>query len=682
LTTKSLTAESRKPHKDKGRFVIRFNKFFKVSAAVAALAAPLALIAAPASAAKGDVTLTLFHNNDGESKLLPQTQRSGATSYNAGSAAAFKAVYARERADAAADKKNSIMLVYAGDSFLASATLICSEPSNPKSTATVWDSLAQRYIGYNAHVLGNHEFDYGTGFLRRFIDAFADGKKGVTQPFLSANLNYAKDPNLKGLTVDGGVLVSTEVAPGKVLAESMIYEDPRTKEKFGVVAAITPLLQTISSPLPTVVTTPDIKAVGKVVQKQVRALEKQGINKIILVSHLQNKANDELLIRELKGIDVAVAGGGDELLANPAVPVAQQLLPGSAAPVGNYPLTAFDKELNEIPLVTTAGDYLYLGRIDLTFDKNGKLKGYDTAKSYPRRVVIADAGATALGVTDAVQPNFDIYTNVQKKLEDGCLAEQKKPFASSGIVFNTDRGSATAPGVRTVETNGGNLVADAFLDSYNRNRASVNLPAASATTPVVAVTNGGGIRIPRLPSTGSDISRADTFNLLPFDNRITAVQDITPAQLKDIFERSCAIGTSGGGQFLQVSGMKVTCSRSGTAHVIANPTGARTSGEVTTPGTRVRTITLDNGTALVANGAPVAGAPNVTVVTNSFTAGGGDNYPTFENATKKTNFGVSYEQALYDYLLSFPRGANGLPTVPATDARYLPAVNTRIFWVA
>jgi 2',3'-cyclic-nucleotide 2'-phosphodiesterase (5'-nucleotidase family) len=72
----------------------------------------------------------------------------------------------------------------------------------------------------------------------------------------------------------------------------------------------------------------------------------------------------------------------------------------------------------------------------------------------------------------------------------------------------------------------------------------------------------------------------------------------------------------------------------------------------------------------------------VTVVTNSFTAGGGDNYPTFENATKKTNFGVSYEQALYDYLLSFPRGANGLPTVPATDARYLPAVNTRIFWVA
>ena len=660
----------------------KFNKLVKVVAVVAAVVTPLVVLVSPVNAAKGDITLTLFHNNDGESKLLPQPQRSGSTPYNAGSAAAFKAVYVRERADAAADKKNSIMLVYAGDSFLASATLICSEPSNAKSSATVWDAVAQRAIGYNAHILGNHEFDYGTGFLRRFIDAFADGKKGLKQPFLSANLNYAKDPNLKPLTVDGGVLVSSEIASGKVLAQSMIYVDPRTGEKFGIVAAITPLLQSISSPLPTEVTTPDIKAVGKVVQKQVNTLEKQGINKIILVSHLQNKANDELLIRELKGVDVAVAGGGDELLTNPTVPVAQQLLPGSAAPVGNYPSTAFDKDLNEIPLVTTAGDYLYLGRIDLTFDKNGKLKGYDTAKSYPRRVVIADAGASALGISDAVQPNFDIYTNVQKKLQDGCLAEQQKPFASSGIVFNTDRGSATAPGVRTVETNGGNLVADAFLDSYNRNRASVNLPAPSVTAPVVAVTNGGGIRIARLPVTGSDISRAMTFNLLPFDNRITAVQDVTPAQLKDIFERSCAIGTSGGGQFLQISGMKVTCSRSGTAQVVSNPTGARTSGDVTTPGTRVRTITLDNGTAIVANGAPAAGAPNVIVVTNSFTAAGGDNFPTLENASKKTNFGVSYEQALYDYLLSFPRGANGLPTIPATDARYAPNVNSRIFWVA
>jgi hypothetical protein len=37
----------------------------------------------------------------------------------------------------------------------------------------------------------------------------------------------------------------------------------------------------------------------------------------------------------------------------------------------------------------------------------------------------------------------------------------------------------------------------------------------------------------------------------------------------------------------------------------------------------------------------------------------------------KVGFGVSYEQVLYDYLLSFPKNAAGLPEIPATDARYV-----------
>jgi 5'-nucleotidase len=200
---------------------------------------------------------------------------------------------------------------------------------------------------------------------------------------------------------------------------------------------------------------------------------------------------------------------------------------------------------------------------------------------------------------------------------------------------------------------------------------------------VVAVTNGGGIRINSLPDTGAagPISRAMTFSLLPFDNRLTVVQDMTATQLKEIFERSCAVSTAGGGQFLQVAGLRVTCSRSGTAQAVSNPTGNTTAGTITTAGTRVRTILLEDGTPLVQNGAAVATAPVVDVVTNSFTAGGGDNYPTLENATGKVNFGISYEQALYDYLLTFPAVA-GVPTVPSTDTRYASNVNSRFFWVS
>lgn len=65
----------------------------------------------------------------------------------------------------------------------------------------------------------------------------------------------------------------------------------------------------------------------------------------------------------------------------------------------------------------------------------------------------------------------------------------------------------------------------------------------------------------------------------------------------------------------------------------------------------------------------------------SFTAAGRDNYGTFESAGGKTTLGVSYEQALYDYLLTFPT-VEGLPTIPNSDARYAPGVNQRFFWVS
>ena len=103
--------------------------------------------------------------------------------------------------------------------------------------------------------------------------------------------------------------------------------------------------------------------------------------------------------------------------------------------------------------------------------------------------------------------------------------------------------------------------------------------------------------------------------------------------------------------------------------MISTPTGDAYAGTITTPGKRVKEITLSDGRALVKDGAVVAGAPAVTIVTNQFTADGGDNYPTFQKLTK-VGFGISYEQALYDYLLSFAKNSAGLPEIPASDARY------------
>ena len=627
----------------------------------------------PANAAepKTPVTLTLIHNNDGESSLgADAIYKTSAGDLRVGSTSAFATVFDREIADAR-QLGNAVLSVYAGDSFLPSKNMICSEPGSATSQKPVLDAVAQAQMPYDVHILGNHEFDYGTGFLSRYIKAFGSNGK-PKHPFISGNLDFSKNSDLKSM-VGKNTLSRGAIANGKVLGKSYIHTDPVTKHRFGVVSAVTWSLRTISSPGSVKLTTNDLQSTAKAVQSQIDTLQRMGINKIILVSHLQAASNDKELVALLKGVDIAVAGGGDELLQNPAIDNAVELIPGESTPVGEYPTMLADMAGNEVPLVTTSGNYKYLGRADLFFDEKGNLDVVNPLTSYPRRVVPVSSVSTAAGISDAVTPKASIEKSVGEPLT-ACLAGFTTPIAASNIVFNTDRGSATVLGVRTAETNGGNLVADAFVYSYNQRYEKAGLPKPSTATPLVGVQNGGGIRQNPaivLPVTGKvgEITRGNTFDLLPFGNTLVAVTNVSPKELKEIFERSCSISTAGGGQFLQVSGMKVVCLRNGTAQVVSTPAAGASVGSITTEGTRVKSITLTDGRAIVTNGAVVAGAPSVTMVTNNFTADGGDNYPALA-ALKKSAFGIDYEVALYEYLRTFPAGTAGLPTIPDTDARY------------
>ncbi|MDH3500100.1 MAG: hypothetical protein OEM97_08265 [Acidimicrobiia bacterium] len=70
-------------------------------------------------------------------------------------------------------------------------------------------------------------------------------------------------------------------------------------------------------------------------------------------------------------------------------------------------------------------------------------------------------------------------------------------------------------------------------------------------------------------------------------------------------------------------------------------------GNVTTPGTRVQDVMLEDGTVIVSGGAVVAG-PSVGIAIVDFLARGGDEYP-FRGAPF-TTIGVSYQQALSNYI--------------------------------
>ena len=636
------------------------------TATAVALAATIPLSAAVA-AQDDSVTLTLLHNNDGESSLAPLGYgvAEGVT-LEVGGAPAFKTVTEREIADARG-QGNSVVNVYAGDSFLASALLACSSPEDASSSAPVYDAIAQAQIPYDVHIFGNHEFDYGPDFLARYIAAFGTEGMDLDQPFISANLDFSAEPAFADW-IDQDGLIETPVEDGRVIGGTAIVTDAETGEQFGVVSATYDRLPVISSPR-------DVSVSDAVpaIQAGVDALTAAGVDKIVFVSHLQGIDADSEALAQLSGIDIAVAGGGDELLVNDE----SQLLPGEDPEdvFGAYPLFATDADGNEVPIVTTAGNYKYLGRLDATFDGEGNLTGIVAESSYPRRVIPLEQEQGGLieelGITDAVEGDPGITESVLTPL-DSCLDElAATPVAISEVVLNVDRGQFSpeegvfAPGVRASQTNGGTLIADAFTVSYDAYAGNVGLEPRSADNLVVTLQNGGGIRQnagPVLPvggNAGDAISRLNTIDVLPFLNYVVVVQDLSAEDFAATLQTACE--NRGGGGFMQASAVSYTCDYTGESVVL-----------------RDAVIDAGDGSAVTvvdSEGVVDTAVGPIDVITNSFTAGGGDGYDAFgaaENVTLRADDDaqITYERAFREYLESFPAGEDGVPVISADDPTY------------
>jgi len=625
---------------------------------------------------EGEVTLTLLHNNDGESSLLPIAYAVGdareiAVPLDIGGIAAFAAVTRRE-IDAARAAGNAVVNVYAGDAFLAGPVLSCSLPPQPADTP-VFDALAQSLIPYDVHVFGNHEFDYGPDFLERFVRTFASPDGVADQPFLSATLDFTDEPGWADLLEPSGRIDGAPVE-GRVVARSAIVRDQATGAAFGVVGATTWALPTISSPRQVRVSA-DPETTMAAVQAEVDALLAQGIDRIILASHLQDVDNDMALVAGLRGVDIAVAGGGDELLIADGVDPDVQLLPGEAQdPAGSYPTIQQDLDGRAVPIVTTAGNYKYLGRLDVTFGADGEVVAVDPGLSYPRRVIpdIQAEGVLAeLDITDAVTPDPDQVATVVGPV-DACLDTfAATPVAASEVVLNVARGNNDpfALGVRSGETNGGNLVADSYLHAYDTYAPTTGLtPRDPSTNLVVGVQNGGGIRqgagnqLPQGGTAPGTISRLDTLGVMAFDNHLVTV-DLSAAEGQEMLDLSC--DSVGGGGFLQVSHLALTCD-------LTRDEGSRAVDVRYTAGTP---DTSDDVVIVDADGVAQDTVP-IRVITNQFTAAGGDGYAVLAgkrptSLVNEASEPVFYEQALREYLGSFPMaGDPGLPTIPASDARY------------
>lgn len=498
------------------------------------------------------------------------------------------------------------------------------------------DITIMNILGIQAAALGNHEFDLGTSELRNIIAGQNSGTNirwfGAQFPYLSSNLDFSADANLSNLFTNtreeytffrsNPGQTASAIAATKKLAPSTIITV--NGERIGVVGATTQILASISSPGATTIIGPDaddMPALAAILQPVVDSLRMaEGIDKIILLSHLQQLTLEKALAPLLNGVDVIIAGGSHTLMAD----ATDRLRAGDVA-AETYPFLTAGLDGKPIAIVNTTSEYKYVGRLVVDFDANGDI--------VPASIDPAISGAypaDSLGVVEVWGDYADAFTPGSKgqEVENLCGAIEAVIVAKDGNLFGrTDvflEGRRTF--VRTEETNMGNLSADA-----NKWMARRYDPAVT-----ISIKNGGGIRSaigyvnavggnvnleppqanPLAGKQQGDISQLDIENSLRFNNQLSTLT-LTAADLRTILEHGVAASGPGQtqGRFPQVSGVRFSYDET-------LPANARILNAVVTDSAG---FTVDT---LVMNGL-VHGDPARTfrVVTLNFLAGGGDGYP-------------------------------------------------------
>ena len=589
------------------------------------------------------------------------------------------------------DDFENTLLLSSGDAIIPG--LFFSASAEAFGGAGRADILIQNELGVQAIAFGNHEFDLGTELIRDLVNGGEDDPEtpdvnesfaGAQFPYLSSNLDFSTDENLADLVVPD----DRAPLPNSIAATTVIDV---SGEAIGIVGATTPTITAISSPGNVTVLPADFDGTPTDAQLDALAAEIQtdvdellaanpGLNKVVVLSHMQQLSIEKALATRLRDVDVIVAGGSNTLLADET----DRLRAGDTAQ-NTYPIFSTDANNEPIAIVNTDGNYKYIGRLVIDFDANGNIipGSYDPTISGAFATDVQ--GVAALGAENLIDPGIQAIVN---KLQSIIVAGESNVFGVSEVYLDGVRGS-----VRTEETNLGSLTADA------------NLAIAQQTDPTVVLSlkNGGGIRddIGRLivPAGGTGtaqalpneavvdadgnivkpeggISETDIANSLRFNNGLTLLT-ITAAELLAVIEHGVAEsnGSNTPGRFPQVAGLEFSFDS-------GQPAGSRVQSLV---------ILDENGNDadIVVQDGELAGdiSRSFRMVTLGFLADGGDGYPFPERdvidldqvedapRTGAATFAPdgSEQDALAEYL-----AVNFGADTPFSEAETAPAEDTRI----
>ena len=420
-------------------------------------------------------TLTVLHTNDTHSHIEQFDGFSGSCSEEEAAAGECFGGIARRAtmlAELRASATNPI-LVDAGDQFQGS--LYYTQYRGQEAA----DYMPM--LGYQAMAVGNHEFDDGPANLAKFIDA-------VGLPVLSANIDASADPDLAG----------------KIAASTVLDVDG---EQVGIIGLTTDTTPTSSSPGNTVSFGEYVASLEPVIAD----LEAQGINKIILLSHI-GYADDQTLAAAIDGIDVIVGGHSHTLLSNTDEDAS-----------GPYPTVVNAPGGNPVLIVQDGAYGKYLGNLEVTFDADG------VASSWQGDPILLDA---------SVAEDAEVLTMVAK------LAQPLEELRSTVVGQSTGILDGSRESCRFGECTMGNIVTDAMLWATQNDGTQI------------AIENGGGLRA---SIEAGDVTMGNVLEVLPFGNTMATFglkgSDLLLA-LESGVGRAENPDNEGTGRFPQVAGLR------------------------------------------------------------------------------------------------------------------------------
>ena len=520
------------------------------------------------------------------------------------------------------------------------------------------DIMINNNLGWDAAVIGNHEFDLtritATGLKEdNFFEQIAarpeiqnydgigigkdaktyknkgagigaGGYPGAKFPYLSINLDFNAFKIHEGNQVksifDAYRLVDRTAKPDTPLPNSLARSTVIKvgTSKIGVIGATTPFLPDIAGGLSRAVMvkngyieinkTPEEQAalLTALVKDEVDKLHRQGVNKIVLMTHLQQAEIEIELGKQLvKGnVDVdIIIGGGSHRVMGPADATARKMLrgPNQSSVVDRaggqinpslipYPVVISNEtETTQLYYVNSGSNYEYLNQLIVRFNRQGNLIGYDKLNSRPWRtdgdgvsdmlnkpewknLPVADQSEKIKQYVLTTSPSPELHQaiNILNAVEAHINDLDRVQYGFSTKWLNGDRAS-----IRSRETNLGNLVADSML-WYASELQRGSIVGDQIKSIDVAFVNGGGVRDsigteqiapddkihrappeanPVLGKEAGEISRLDILNSLRFDNFLT-IGMIPVEQLKRSIE--AMIAKPNAGAFGQISGFSFT----------------------------------------------------------------------------------------------------------------------------